>query len=36
MFEMLSLSQLDSLLFVAPAVVGESSRREETQQNILA
>lgn len=36
MFEMLSLSQLDNLLFVDPAVVDESSWREETQQNLLA
>lgn len=33
---MLSLSQVDKLLFVAPAVVDESSWKEETQQNMLA
>lgn len=33
---MLHLSQLGNLLFVAPAVVDESSWREETQQNMLA
>lgn len=36
MFEMLRLSQVDNLLFAAPAVVDESSWREKTQQNMLA
>lgn len=33
---MLGLSQQNNLLFVAPAVLHESSWREETQQNMLA
>lgn len=36
MLEMLNLSQLGNMLFVAPAIVDESSWIEETQQNVLA
>lgn len=36
MLEMLNLSQLGNMLFVAPAIVDECSWTEETQQNVLA
>lgn len=34
MLEMLNISQLGNMLFVAPAIVDESSWTEETGQNV--